>query len=124
MQKLSIKGSDEIPTVILDKDKGVFKITGKSFMEDAVAFYNPVMDWINAYSKNPNSKTVFEFGLEYLNTASSKLVLDILNILNGIHQSGHKISIKWIYYEDDEDSEELGQEYAGIFELPFEFVTQ
>ena len=57
------------------------------------------------------------------NTASSKLLLDILMILEEMKDNGHDVLIKWHYPEEDEDMEEAGEEYADIVEVPFEQVS-
>lgn len=121
MNKLVIKGTEETPTIVFDKDKPEFKITGKSFMEDVQTYYEPILSWLEAYKEDPNQITEVTFEIEYINTASSKMFLDILSELNDIHLDGKEIRIIWRYYEDDEDMEEMGHEFADIYELPFEF---
>jgi hypothetical protein len=123
MDVLHLRGTEETPEVIFDPEASRFLISGKSYMEDANAFYGPVVSWLKSYAENPLSNTVFNFNIEYLNTASSKMLHDILDILDQIHQSGRKLSIVWGYYEDDEDMQELGEEYAeGYGNLSFTFT--
>ena len=78
MEVIKIKGSDDTPNVILDAENGIFEISGRSLPEDVAAFYEPIIDWLDEYAESPNDKTVFDFKLEYFNTASSKLLLDVL----------------------------------------------
>ena len=78
METIKILGTDDTPHVILDPDNEIFEISGRSLPEDVTAFYEPVLTWLDEYAQNPNSKTVFTFRLVYFNTASSKLLLDIL----------------------------------------------
>ncbi len=59
------------------------------------------------------------FKLEYFNTASSKLILDVLSNLEDIEG----MTIVWYYHEDDEDMQEAGEEFSELVELPFEFKT-
>ncbi|MBR2886883.1 MAG: SiaC family regulatory phosphoprotein, partial [Bacteroidales bacterium] len=73
--------------------------------------------------QNPLEKTVFNFKLEYFNTASSKLLLDVLLKLEDMYDAGHDVLVKWHYPDDDEDMEEAGEEYADIVEVPFEQVS-
>ena len=121
MEHLVIKKSGEFPEVEFDHKKGNLKISGTSFMEDTVAFYTPIMDWLNAYKSTPNDSTEFTFALEYMNTSSSKFLLDIFHILNEIHQKNQGVKVIWCYYEDDEDMEETGKQYEELFDLPFTF---
>ena len=121
MENLYLKGSEETPEIVFDKDKPEFRVTGKSYMEDATTHYTKVIDWLEEYSKSPNPSTNFKFELEYVNTASSKIVHDILNALENMHLKGNEVLVEWHYYKEDEDMLELGQEYEEIYELPFKF---
>ena len=121
MKNLYLKPTEETPEIILDREKPEFKMSGKSYMEDATAHYVKVIDWLKEYSRHPNKKTVFVFELEYVNTASSKIVNDILDILENMYLDGHDVSIEWHYFEEDEDMLELGKEYEEIYEVPFTF---
>ena len=123
MEVIKIKGTDDTPTIILDKDSGIFEISGRSLPEDVTTFYEPILNWLEDYQEEANDKTVFAFKLVYFNTASSKLILDILMKLEEMHENGNEVLIKWFYPEDDEDMEEAGEEYADIVDVPFEQVS-
>jgi hypothetical protein len=125
MQAIKIPGSDDTPKVILDAntENPVFEISGRSLPEDVVAFYDPILEWLEEYSQKPLKKTIFNFKLEYFNTASSKLLLDILLKLEDMHQDGADVLVRWHFPDDDEDMEEAGEEYADIVEVPFEQVS-
>ena len=123
MRVITIQGSDDTPKVILDADNNTFEISGRSLPEDVVAFYDPILEWLDEYAQNPLEKTVFNFKLEYFNTASSKLLLDVLLKLEDMYDAGHDVLVKWHYPDDDEDMEEAGEEYADIVEVPFEQVS-
>jgi len=125
MQAIKIQGSDDTPKVILDanSDNPVFEISGRSLPEDVVAFYDPILEWLDEYAQKPLKKTVFNFKLEYFNTASSKLLLDVLLKLEDMHDDGNEVLVRWHYPDDDEDMEEAGEEYADIVEVPFEQVS-
>jgi hypothetical protein len=122
MEVINIKGTDDTPNVILDKDSGVFEISGRSLPEDVTMFYQPILDWIDEYAKDPNAKTEVMFKLEYFNTASSKVLLDVLLKYEEINDSGNDVVIKWHYHEDEEDMKEAGEEYEDIVTVPFEYV--
>ena len=121
MENLFLKGTEETPEIVFDKDKPEFRVTGKSYMEDATSHYAKVIGWLKAYSEKPNAITNFKFELEYVNTSSSKIVHDILNVLDNMHLDEHKVLVEWHYYEEDEDMLEMGQEFKEIYEVPFIF---
>lgn len=123
MEVINIKGTDDTPNVILDKEKGHFEISGRSLPEDVNMFYNPILEWIDSYAEAPIEKTEFIFKLEYFNTASSKVILDILLKFEEIVENDHDVIIKWHYHEEEEDMLEAGEEYADIVDIPFDYVV-
>jgi len=120
MDALKIQATDETPSVVLDPLENRFEFSGKSLPEDVTTFYGPVLNWLSEYNKAPRAKTAVDFKLVYFNTASSKLILDILFQLEKIHKSGTEVLIRWFYEEADEDMKEAGEEYGDLVEVPFE----
>jgi hypothetical protein len=123
MEALRIEQTDDSPQVILDQQGNRFEISGKSLPEDVVDFYQPVLDWMGAYRDNPNSRTEFTFKLVYFNTASSKLILDILMVLEEMVEEGRDVLVRWLSLGSDEDMKEAGKEYEEMVEVPFEHAT-
>lgn len=121
MDALRIPATDDTPEVILDAS-GDFQFIGKSLPEDVASFYDPIIDWIGEYGENANDTSVFKFKLTYFNTASSKMILDILMKLEELSENGADIKVEWHYEEEDEDMEEAGEEYSDIVDVPFEMV--
>jgi len=122
MEPLIHKAVRQNPEIILSQQKNTFQISGKSAPEDASEFYKPVLDWFITYFKNPNPTTVVEFKFFYYNTSSSKMILQILNLLAHEFEKGVAITVKWLYPDDDEDLLEAGQEYSEIADVPFELL--
>ena len=122
MKNLIIKEDNNTPGVILDYDKGIIELSGKSIPDRASNFYEPVMEWINKYIQNPNSETTFNFKLEYANTGSEKYLLDILRRMESLHKSGKKCKVDWYYEEDDEDIFETGEDYKKYLDVPFNLI--
>lgn len=94
-------------------------MSGRSLPEDSVEFYTPVFQWLKQYATEPNATTEFVFKLEYTNTASSKMVQDILGALEKIKG----VTITWYYLKDDEDMEGMGHDLSELVEIPFKFKT-
>ena len=122
INSIKIEGKEDTPMVIFDPDNNLFEISGRSLPEDAVLFYDPILAWLTEYSRNPNTKTEMHIKLNYFNTASSKLILDILMILEDMVENGKDCIIKWYYEVDDEDMEEAGEEYSELIDVPFEVL--
>ena len=123
MDALYIEPSNDTPTIILDKEKNHFEISGKSLPEDVNSFYEPVFNWLETYFENPNPSTSILFNLDYLNTASSKSLLSLFLILEHAITAGHKVEVVWQYLVDDEDMFDVGEEYSEIIKVPFRLVS-
>lgn len=122
MKKLFIKGTEDAPQVVLDPEEAKFELSGKSMPEDVSKFYQPILDWITEYVETVPGKMVFDFKLIYFNTASSKLILDILLILEEMIEKKQEALVRWHYHIDDEDMLEAGEEYAEMVDVPFEYL--
>ena len=123
METLLIEQTDDSPRIVLDPVDKLFEISGKSLPEDVLEFYQPVLDWLNAYKEEPDSNTIFNIRLIYFNTASSKLIMDIFLIFEEMVVEGHNVLIKWHSHQKDEDMQEAGKEFAKMIAVPFEHVT-
>jgi len=104
------------------QEEGVIEIKGRSIPENSIEFYKPLVDWLEAYAKDPLKKTQVNIQLEYFNTSSSKCILDVFKKLEAIHKSKHDVVISWFYEEDDEDMLEAGEDYESIIRVPFKMV--
>lgn len=123
MNSIKLEAKEDTPKIIFDSENEIFEISGRSLPEDAAVFYEPILDWLKQYAKSPNKTSEFSFKLNYFNTASSKLLLDILMILEDIHNAGNAVKVNWFFEEEDEDMEEAGGEYAELVDLPFELIS-
>ena len=123
MEALDIRATNDTPKVLLDPENDIFEISGRSLPEDVVSFYQPVLDWLEDYKNEPNDFTEFVFKYIYFNTATSKLVQDILIKLEEIHEAGDQVQVIWFYEEDDEDMLDLGEEFSENVDIPFEIIS-
>jgi hypothetical protein len=111
------------PGITLDIPAKRFEIYGRSCPENVVEFYQPILDWLDMYIENAVDETIFEFRLQYYNTASSKVLFIIMQKLEAVHQTGKNVKIKWYFPEDDEALQEAGEEYDDLIDVPFELIA-
>jgi hypothetical protein len=124
MKALYIKGIDEIPRVILDKEKGIFEIIGKSLPEDIKTYYEPVLNWFEEYTYDPLPETSLNIRLTYFNSATSKFLLDIFMLLEEMNQKNPGVEINWYYPYYDEDLKQTGIEYSQMVDLKFNIILE
>lgn len=123
METLVIQGSEIIPDIVLDKESNKFEFSGQSSPENAVEFYKPILEWLDTYIEFPNEKTEVNCKFTYFNTASSKMIFDVLDKFREVHEKGSEVIINWYFQQDDEDMEESGKDYEAFIEVPFEFIS-
>jgi hypothetical protein len=123
MEHLIINKTDDTPEIDFNPSTKELKISGRSLPEDVTTFYAPVLAWLDELEETPSGTFKFIVNLEYFNTASSKLILDILMRLEDIHTGGsNTIEIIWNYDKRDTDMEEAAEEYSELVEVPFQIV--
>lgn len=116
------EGTNDLPSITLDKRTRTFEIAGTSFPEDARQFYKPVIQWIDDYMENPAEELDLVFKLTYYNTSSSKIIHSIFEKFEYLYDQGYTIRIKWHYEIDDEDMYEAGLGYKDRISIPFELI--
>ena len=123
MEILKRTGTEDTPEIILDADNKVMEISGRSLPEDVATFYEPIVSWLEEYAKDPDEETVFSFKLDYFNTASSKVILDILVIFEEMIEEGNPVKVLWFYDQEDEDMMAAGLEYSDMVDVPIEMIA-
>ncbi|MCI5056929.1 MAG: DUF1987 domain-containing protein [Flavobacteriales bacterium] len=124
MERFEKNGTEDSPKVILDKEKGLFEISGTSKPENVITFYFPILDWIDSYIKNPNDTTIFNVKMDYFNTSSYKMLYDMLMKLDSLKSAKKDVTIKWIYNREDEDMKEIGEKFKNLFRINVELVEE
>ena len=122
MEAIFIEPTPKTPEINFNAEKGLISMKGRSIPEHTVEFYKPLHKWIDQYGEAPSSNTNIEIFIEYYNTSSAKSILDLLKRLEGIHENGNEMLLKWFYEEDDESLMESGEEFKSMVNIPFELV--
>ena len=123
MKPLIILPQEDTPSVVLDKEMGIFEISGISLPENACEFYNQVISWLIDYSENSNAETKVIFKLQYFNTSSSKQLIKILTILTELQESGRsRVKMIWYYHKDDEDMFDFGENFLKNSIIEYEAI--
>jgi SiaC family regulatory phosphoprotein len=111
MNSLVIQKTDSTPEITFLAN-GHLKIYGRSLPEDVHKFYDPIIDWV----KNLKKEVVkVDLKLEYLNTSSTKKVLNLLIALEE-NKEILEVNVNWHYEFDDLEMEELGGIYKDELE--------
>lgn len=132
MENLYIDPTEITPRVIFDIKNQKFELIGISRPEDVVAFYESIIFKLEKYIdqilknedtiQNINFNLVFD--LNYINSASSKYILQVLGLFKKILVKGAKVTCTW-YYEDSEDQIlEDGEDLSEVIRIDFNFLER
>lgn len=106
MENLNIESTQQTPSILFDYARNYFEIRGNSYPENIMEFYKPVFAWLNEFFETCEEKNVmFNIDLTYFNSGTSRVLMEICDILDQASASrGNQITLNWVYEEDDEDS--------------------
>ncbi len=110
------------PEVSFDVDKGICEISGESYMEETYKFYLPLINWIKDYAKHIKKSLELNIKLIYLNTSSTKCILDILEILKDFEDEGGKVKVNWYYDKSDPDMVEEVEDFEAESGMKIELI--
>ncbi len=118
---LDIKASASTPSIVWDEETRTLSMTGESYPENSFSFYAPVFEWLNGALE---TLPVFRFRvrISYMNSSSTKCMLDILDILCDAAERGCDVRVTWLYDADNDRALDLAEEFREDIEIPFEIV--
>ena len=119
---LIIDKTTKTPQIIFDPAGNLFEISGRSLPENVVKTYEPVLQWIDQNVGKLQNGAVFTFKVDYLNSASAKMISLILTKLEEFYKSGISLEVKWYYNLDDDDIQSEGEIYAKLKKIPIKLI--
>ena len=123
MDNLIIDATPDTPYIFLDSKSGNLEFSGSSIPENTNLFYEPVLKWLDDYTKNPCRKTVFNFKMKMISSSSSKIFFDILNMIDTLFEiENHTVKVNWYYSIYDDEIHEIGLDYKDSVSAPFELI--
>ena len=120
MQNLIIKATPK--SFDVSCEPGLIEIKGCSIISDPKVFFKPVQTWIDAYLKDPADHTEVNLKIDYVDSASTKYVFEILKSLEKLNNKRKSISLNWYYDIHDPEILELGEVLAGRIQIHFNFI--
>jgi hypothetical protein len=129
MNILKIKSTKLTPEIVMDPTNHVVEIKGFSFPEDAQEFYQPIINWLKEYKEEysnnfkDNNELKVYFKLVYFNSASTRLLVEIFELLNKMLTGGYSIKVYWHYDIEDPKMGETGNELSEITKVPVQIIS-
>ncbi len=133
MNRYYIEETEFTPEIVLDVDARIFSFKGVSRPEDVLKFYLPAINWIRDFEQEMTihanlkyqiTSIKVEFHLSYFNSASSKMLLQLLENIKKLQSKGIDLNINWLYDEADEQMYDDGLDLSESVDLPFNFIKE
>lgn len=110
---LYIKSTLQSPEISF-KANGELIMKGISTPDNVTEFFTPIFDWVKDLEKTNPKSIKLDMFFDYLNTSSTRILVEFINLLKDFKNKGIEVSFIWKYEEDDEDMEEFGEELALV----------
>ncbi len=132
MENLYIESTEITPKIVLDVKNQKFELTGISRPEDVIAFYESIIYRVENYVKKifedesdlSNFNFSLKFDLDYMNSASSKYILHLLDYFKQLFNKGANIKIDWYYDDIDDQIFEDGEDLSDVIKIPFNLIPR
>ena len=117
MENIKISATERTPEIDFDFSQNIFKITGESYPENVNEFYDNILEKLkNHLAQRSDATITFDFELIYFNSSTAKVLMELFDLMEETAESGNKVVVNWIYEEDDDHMEELGEEFGEDLE--------
>jgi hypothetical protein len=130
MNKFYLEETEFTPEISLDLETRKFLFKGVSRPEDVFKFFQPAVNWLKELDQDILTHTnakydihdlTIDFHLSYFNSSSSKMLLQILEIIKKIQNKDIEVTVNWYYDASDEQMYDDGMDLSESVDLPFNF---
>ena len=132
MDALIIEATEFTPMVSFDPEIRTIEFCGVSRPENVSEFYDQILDWVAGYESELYKNKVlggkkFEvnviFKFSYFNSASAKMIYQLLECLFRLKNMGYTINVDWYYEDGDDQMHDDGEELSEAIDIPFNFLV-
>jgi hypothetical protein len=103
-------------------ENGIMSIAGRSVPYDSAPIYKPLIDSFFDYSRCPDELTEINIQLEYINSDSSRSLMNLFVIVEKLFHRGHHVKVNWYYNSNNLGIYEQGNIFGTLVDLPFNFI--
>ena len=122
MGNLVIQGTKSSPEVDFNRDTGILLLSGAAYPENAFAFFKPVLEWTRDLAASMDKPVELRIDLKYLNTSSTKCLMNLIRILDEIPDATRLVKVSWLYDQGNDTILEVAEEF--MVGLQFEFTIR
>jgi hypothetical protein len=119
MENLTLEETKSTPAIHFDAKSGILEITGESYPENSYEFYKPILKWITRFAAQHAGSIVLNCNLSYLNTGSTKSMMDVFDLLEDRFQQGVDVRVRWLCDSENDRAIETAEEFMEDVTFPF-----
>lgn len=113
MNDLIIPATPFTPEIQFRYSSGQLLMMGESYPENTSEFYQPVFKSLSEYLDSiKDTMVTVIMHMRYFNSSSSKILINLFDLLERAAKKGNTITVNWYYKAGDDDSKEFGEEFS------------
>jgi hypothetical protein len=119
MEKWTIDATDRSPKVILDRQESVLMIEGRSYPEEGMDFFDPIVMRFRSIQETENPIRTIHIRLEYYNSSTTKALAELFTALEQSAKNGNEAKVIWEFEQDDDGIQEDIAMFQETYALSF-----
>ena len=122
--KLEREKTTTTPYILIDEEKGYMRFEGECYLEDILGFFKEINAWLEGHILSDFGEFTFDCAMDYFNSSTTKLLHNMLRLMDKNSNDKNKVIVNWIAVEDDDMIIECGEDFQEEMEnLEFNIVT-
>ena len=123
LDKIFIGATKKTPEIDFNHLTGELVLNGRSIPENTAKLYEPLLEWISEYIKEPQNNTNLHLKLQYFNSSSLLWIMQVIKLLSKINKKGSILLINLYFENDDFDFENI-ELFKSLIHLIFDNIQE
>ncbi len=119
MDSLFLEKTKSSPAIAFNSNSGILEMSGESYPENSYEFYKPILLWVSRFCAHFPGEIVFNCRISYLNTGSTKSMMDIFDLFEDRFRRGLQVQVNWYCDSENERAVENAEEFMEDVSFPF-----
>jgi len=113
---LEKKSTQSTPYVLIDEKNHRMQLEGMSFHENTIEFFQDIIQWLDDYITSDFDTFTFDCKMKYFNSSTTKILFDMLELMDEHASDNKKIIVNWHVNKDDDLLIELFEDIEDDYE--------
>lgn len=116
MEDIFIARTPDSPEIHFQFSIDTLSMRGEAYPENASEFFGPVLSGLSQYLDSVDNRDIeFNFSLTYFNSASTKMLYRLFELLHESACTHNRITLNWHHDEEDDTILDFGHEVKDDF---------